>query len=109
MKEGAKMAYRPTQRTELGGGVNVAEETRVAMPQMLSRPMMATNFVLRKLGANVETRLDPEAATRYLNPEKLADALEKLPPAQRFPVLQELMQLGRVPVLGGTIHEGAQQ
>lgn len=102
------MSQRPAQRTELGGGVNVAEETRVALPQMLSRPMMATNFVLRKLGAGVETRLDPEAARRYLNPDKLADALAQLPPAQRFPVLQELMQLGRVPVMGGAIAESAQ-
>jgi len=103
------LSQRPAQRTELGGGVNVAEETRVAMPQLLSRPMMATNFVLKKLGAGVETRLDPEAAKRYLNPEKLAAALETLPPAQRFPVLQELMQLGRVPVIAGTVSAGAQQ
>src|SRR3990167_4522579 len=103
------LSQRPLQRTELGGGVNVAEETRVAMPQLLSRPMMATNFVLKKLGAGVETRLDPEAAQRYLNPEKLAAALETLPAAQRFPVLQELMQLGRVPMLGGAIQQAAQQ
>ena len=102
-------SQRPAQRTELGGGVNVAEETRVAMPQLLSRPMMATNFVLKKLGAGVETRLDPEAAKRYLDPQRLAAALETLPAAQRFPVLQELMQLGRVPALAGTIQEAAQQ
>lgn len=103
------LSQRPPQRTELGGGVNVAEETRVALPQMLSRPMMATNFVLKKLGAGVEAKLDPEAARRYLDPQKLASALETIPPAQRFPVLQELMQLGRVPALAGAIQEGVQQ
>lgn len=108
-KEAAKLAYRPAQRTELGGGVNVAEETRTKMPQLLSRPMMITNFVLKKLGAGIEDRLDPAAAQRYLNPEKLAEALEKVPLAQRPGVVQDLIRLGRIPALGGGIAAGDTQ
>ena len=107
-KEAAKNAYRPAQRTELGGGVNVAEETRTKMPQLLSRPMMATNFVLKKLGSGIEQRLDPEAARRYLNPEELAKALEQVPHPQRSAIMKELIQMGRVPVFGG-IAAGATQ
>jgi hypothetical protein len=99
--DAAKNAYRPVQRTEVGGGINVAEETRTKLPQMLSRPMMATNWVLKKLGAGVEQRIDPELARRYLNPEELAKALEQLPVAQRAEVVQQLVQLGRVPAIVG--------
>ena len=101
-KERIIKAVRPAQRTELGGGINVAEETRVKAPQLLSRPMMATNFVLKKLGEGVETRLDPEAAKRYLNPELLAAELEKMPAQWRPKVVQDLINMGRIPAIAGT-------
>ena len=71
----SEMAFKPAQKTNLAGGLNVAEEVRTHAPQMLSRPMMLANFILRKLGHGVEPRIDAAAAARYLDPEKLAEAL----------------------------------
>ena len=102
-------SLRPAQRTELGGGVNVAEETRLKAPQLLSRPMMATNFVLKKLGEGVETRLDPEAARRYLDPQILAKELGKLPADWRPKVVSDLVRMGRIPALGGGIEAGLRE
>ena len=102
-------AMRPLQKTELGGGMNVAEETRLHLPQILSRPMMVTNYVLKKLGAGVEPRLDQEAARRYLDPNELADALEKMPPQLRPKILKELIDMGRVPAIAGAATAASQE
>ena len=96
-------AAKPAQRTELGGGVNVAEEMRLKAPQLLSRPMMATNFILKKLGQGVEEKIDPEAARRYLNPELLAAELEKVPVQWRPAIVNDLINRGRIPALAGGI------
>ena len=98
-------SLRPAQRTDLAGGANVAETTRIHAPQMLSRPMMITNAILGKLGRNVESKIDPEAAKRYLNPEVLAEELSKIPQGDRISVVKEMMSRGYLPVLGATIQE----
>jgi hypothetical protein len=102
-------AARPAQRTELGGGVNVAEEMRLKAPQLLSRPMMATNFILRKLGQGVEEKIDPAAAKRYLNPELLAAELEKVPLQWRPAIVSDLINRGRIPALAGGIQATVQE
>ena len=95
-KEGVKSSVRPVVRTNLGGGMNVAEESRLHLPQMLSRPMMLANAIMNRLGKGVEPRLDAEATRRYLNPKALAAALEKLPVAERSAVATELERMGVV-------------
>lgn len=97
----------PIQPTNIGGGRDVAEETRLHLPQMLSRPMMVTNHILKKIGAGVEQRIDPIAQERYLNPEKLAQALETVPVVDRLPVIRELMRRGHIPLVAGLTSEGA--
>ncbi len=102
-KKRALAAGKPLQKTELGGGINVAEETRTKLPQMLSRPMMLTNYIvsniMRKSG--VEQRLDELAGQRYLDPKLLADELDKLPPAWRGQVVQDLLNRGQIPAYAG--------
>ena len=107
-KERILKAAKPAQRTELGGGVNVAEELRVKAPQLLSRPMMATNFILRKLGQGVEEKLDPEAARRYLNPELLAAELSKVPVQWRPAIVNDLINRGRIPALATMASQAAE-
>lgn len=97
-KAAVKAAAKPAQRTNLGGGVNVAEESRLHLPQMLSRPMMVANAVMKRIGSGVEPRLDAEAARRYLNPQELAKALETLPPQQQSVTAALLQRLG---IIGG--------
>lgn len=98
-KAGAKAAAKPVQRTNLGGGMNVAEETRMHLPNMLSRPMMMANAIMKRVGQGVEPRLDAEATRRYLNPQELAKALESVPPQQQSVISALLQRLG---VIGGT-------
>ena len=86
---------KPLQPTQLRAGMDVAEGVTPYLPQMLSRPMMLTNFLMSKLGRGIEPRLDAEAARRYLNPQLLAAALQDLPPSQRNEAaLQALRLLG---------------
>jgi len=92
-----KASLRPPQKTNLGGGMQVAEESRLHLPQMLSRPMMVANAVLSRVGKGIEPRIDAEATRRYLNPEILADALADVPAPQRQAIVEALMQ-ARIPV-----------
>jgi hypothetical protein len=100
-KDAVKAAAKPVQRTNLGGGVNVAEESRLHLPQMLSRPMMVANAVMKRIGSGIEPRLDAEATRRYLNPQELAKALEKLPPEQQSVAAAMLQRLGIISAAEG--------
>lgn len=95
-KDAVKAAARPTQRTNLGGGMNVAEESRLHLPNMLSRPMMLANAVMRRVSGGIEPRIDAEATRRYLNPQELAKALEQAPPAQKSVVAAMLERMGLI-------------
>lgn len=94
VKDTAKAAIRPEQRTDLFGGLRIAEETRTHVPQMLSRPMMLANAVLRKLSSDVEPNIDKIATRYYLNPQEFAKALEQMTPRARSQVMSELQTLG---------------
>ena len=93
-KETALSAMRPDQRTDLFGGLNVAEQTRVHFPQMLSRPVMIANAILRKFSSGIEPHIDKLATQRYLNPQEFADALERLPSAQRSKIIDAMERAG---------------
>lgn len=97
-KDAVKAAAKPAQRTNLGGGMNVTEETRLHLPNMLSRPMMLANAVMKRVGSGIEPRLDAEATRRYLNPQAFAQELEKLPPQQQSVMSAMLQRLG---IIGG--------
>lgn len=90
--ERSEKMYSPAQKTNLYGGVNVAEETRTHVPQMLSRPAMIVNAILRWGGKGIEPRLDRIMAEQQLNPELFARSLEKMTPTQRQKVVNALMQ-----------------
>ena len=84
--------YKPTQKTNLYGGVNVAEETRAHIPQLLSRPAMIVNAILRWGGKGIEPRLDQIMSKQQLDPKLFAQSLDKLNPTQRQKVIQALIQ-----------------
>ena len=94
VKDAAKAAIRPDQRTDLFGGLRVAEETRTHVPQLLSRPMMAANAIMRYFSANIEPKIDKLATQRYLNPKEFADALEKLPPQTQSQIREAMKRIG---------------
>ena len=101
VKDAAKAAIRPDQRTDLFGGLRVAEETRTHVPQLLSRPMMAANAIMRYFSANIEPKIDKLAAQRYLNPKEFADALEKLPPQTQSQIRETMKRIG----IAGTVQQ----
>jgi hypothetical protein len=102
-----EMMYKPPQRTELAGGADVAGQMNIKGPQLLSRPMQMTNYLLKKMGQSVEKKIDPEAANRYLDPQLLATELEKFTPAAKRAVVQDLIQRGYLPTMGVITSRGA--
>jgi hypothetical protein len=54
---------------------------------------------MKRVGQGVEPRLDAEATRRYLDPQRLATALETLPPQQQSVVASILQRMG---IIGGT-------
>lgn len=86
----AEAALKPLQRTIIPGASDVTGETVTKFPQLLSRPVMIANAVLRWMGYSVEPKVDAVMAHRYLDPQTLADALESATPAQRGRVMSEM-------------------
>ncbi len=107
-----KMVAKPAQRTNVGGGLNVAEETRAHIPNLLSRPAMVVNAVLKAAAGKkfgIEPRVDEIMADQYLNPQKLADALRTAGPAERSAIVKALMQFRQAPIVAGATAAGATQ
>jgi hypothetical protein len=95
-------AEQLARATNLPGGASIVEgKSGPHLPNLLSRPAMITNFIMRKLGEGADVKINRAAGEQYLNPQKLADALKDLPPAMRRTVLADLMRMGRVPTIGG--------
>ena len=62
------------------GAHNVAEESVTALPNLLYRPAMIANFILRKVASgNLENQVDELMAMQATNPRAFADALKQLP------------------------------
>lgn len=73
-------SLKPTQRTNLQGGVNVSKEVMPHLPSLLSRPIVISNWLLSHLGkSNIEPKIDALAAQLYLNPRMLSQALAAQP------------------------------
>lgn len=92
----------PLQKTTLpGGGTNISKEELPHLPAMLSRPVMATNWILNKLGQeSVEPKIDALATQLYLNPRLLASALSQ--PQGMSPQVQRMLQdLQALSIAGG--------
>ena len=102
------LAIAPKQTTNLAGGINVAEETRPHMPNLLSRPAMALNFLLRKAGKDVEPKVDAAMAEILLDPAKFTQVMSQLPPKTQVDV-QKALQRANAFSFGAANAMGAQQ
>lgn len=92
----------PLQRTMLpGGGTNISKEELPHLPAMLSRPVMAANWILSKLGKeSVEPRIDALSTQLYLHPRLLGSALSQ--PQGMSPQVQRMLQdLQALSIAGG--------
>lgn len=95
----------PAQKTNLRGGINVANETTVSLPQLLSRPAMVTNYILKSLGKNIEPEVDSYFAQLYLNPKQLSAVLAKVEPSKRAAVNSALQTFGRAYIASGQLED----
>lgn len=77
--ERAEAVKTPPQKTNLSAAPEVVEQSRVHLPNLLSRPAMLANAALRMMGHKVEPKVTKVMATRYLNPQELATALTGKP------------------------------
>lgn len=89
---------KPNQVTNLQGGLSIAEETRTHFPNLLSRPAMLANWMLKMAATSktvgVETRVNKEMAERLLSTSDFAKALRALPPSKTGQVVDALVAHG---------------
>lgn len=86
--------------TNLTGTANVATTMQPQLPNLLSRPAMILNAVMKHLGSNAEDKINKLAGERYLDPKKLAEALKDVPVTQRGSVIDALMLVRNTGLLG---------
>lgn len=89
----------PIQKTNLGGGVNIPQETNTQLPRMLSVPMTIANTVLKAMGRNIEPRVEAELARMHLNPQELAEALKRAGPGKADQIIDAILK--HTPVMSG--------
>lgn len=88
-------------KTNVGGGIDGPE----ALPNLLSRPAMIANFVLRQFRAEATPKINAMAGRQYLNPKELADALKDAPPSAVQRVADALLRLQN-PAIGAAVYTG---
>ena len=85
-------AKSPVVKTNLGGGLNISEETRAHLPNLLSRPAMLANFLMRKAGRDVEPKVDSLAADMLLNPLQFSEMMSKATPQQKLDITRAIQR-----------------
>jgi hypothetical protein len=99
------------QRTNLQGGMNVAEESRPHGPVLWSRPVSIMNWLLGGAARRAEGKVDKMAAEQMLGPKSLADFLSQSKTPQAQALLLKLIndpRLQRSPIIGAPLF-GADQ
>lgn len=97
-----KARYEDLARgTNLGGAEVVERGSGVHLPNLLSRPAMIANFLLKRVGRGADEKINEIAAQQYLDPKVLAEALKDVPPNRRQIILQEISRRLRGPM--GTV------
>jgi len=103
---------RSAQGTNISGAAGIAEKSEGQLPNLLSRPAMVANWVMKKLGEGADEKIVKLAASRYLNPKELADALEAATTAGRGAAFAEQIRKGGIAAtIGGSAAaaQGVQQ
>lgn len=90
---------RLARGTSLSGKDAIPGQVGLPLPNLLSRPAMIANFMLRHAGKGAEEKIGKLAANQYLNPQVLADSLRDIPPRYR-PMIEALMR--QAPAAAGT-------
>jgi hypothetical protein len=89
---------RLARGTRVSGADAIPGQVGLPLPNLLSRPAMIANFVLRHAGKSSENKIAQLVAEQYLNPNQFAASLEEVP-ARYAPMMNAMRQ--RVPALAG--------
>jgi len=92
-------AERNASATNVSNPMGLAQQSEGSLPNLLSRPAMITNWIMKKLGEGADEKIVRLAAERYLNPKQLADALEAAKATTRSGMLANQLRQGAV--IGG--------
>lgn len=94
-------AARLARGTGLSGHEAIPGNVGLPIPNLLSRPAMLTNFLMRHAGQSAEGKIAQRAALQYLNPARLAQELQPVPP--RYAALLDAMTRQAVGAAGTTV------
>ena len=84
----------------LSGTEAIPGTVGVPLPNLLSRPAMIANFLMRHAGQSAEEKIAQRAAEQYLNPATLAQGLQPIPP--RYAPLIDALTRQAVGAAGAT-------
>lgn len=90
----------------LPGSTQMGQQAEFQMPNLLSRPVAATNWVLRHIGKDINPDINRRIASILSDPKKL-DLILANTPRERIPELINAAKQARTGMFGGLI--GAQQ
>ena len=91
---------RLARGTKVSGADAIPGEIGLPLPNLLWRPSMIANFMMKHFAKGAEDKIAQVAAGQYLNPKDLATALQSVPPRYQ-PMIDALMQ--QLPAAAGTL------
>jgi len=83
---------RLARGTKISGSEAIPGNVGVPLPNLLSRPAMIANFLMRHAGSSAEDKIAQVAARQYLNPNILAQGLNPPIPSRFQPLIDALVQ-----------------
>jgi hypothetical protein len=94
--ENREAMYKPIQRADLRGGVDIAPSAaHQILPPWLSRPVTTTKWLAERYASHIEPKIDRYMANLYQHPDQLAAVLQSpavTPPSRYDLMIQELMK-----------------
>lgn len=103
--DAARSGVKPVQKTVIPGGLDIAQKSRLPIPNVLDRPITYANAITRMLASasGIEPKIERGMAQDLLNPRQLAEALEQTPLAKRGDVARILFERA---LLQGNLNQG---
>ena len=90
------------QGTNLTGATGITEGVQgVHLPNLLSRPAMIANFIMKKLGVSADDKINILAGKQYLDPQSFADALN----VPKSKIVEAIMK-AKNPAIAGAAYMG---
>ena len=91
---------RLARGTKVSGADAIPGDIGLPLPNLLWRPSMVANFMMKHFAKGAEDKIAKVAANQYLNPDELAKGLQHVPPRYQ-PMIDALMQ--QLPAAAGTL------